>query len=1199
MSRSTKTPCGCCGGASAGRALAEPEYNRPGLPNLTYRAGTYATFREQMLERLAGLKALTTRQPADASIALIDAWAVLADVLTFYQERIANEGYLRTATERRSVLELARLIGYTPRPGVAASVFLAFTVNDAFDGTIPAGTRAQSIPGTGETAQYFETSVDARARDVWNALEPRLTRPQVISPPPDPDLRIDNHLGTNADVVDTVFVRGISTNLKAGDALLLVLSDAPQQQFLRLAERVDAQNDDDRTRIALREAPLAPVGTVEAVVQGFVTRFIDDAPNQFPGSDLAAQASSLLARVRDAAASGPSGVAGPGALSAARAIAAPLQTLHDVAVRRQFTRLEVWLRHIVEMQPALIATLSEFTSEGDEPVTPTPSHAASSLERLTALVPAISRRVSVPPANPLRLARSTASSFAAHADTMPRLIAALKPVAAPFVYSAWAKVEPEHIDLRVYAVRARTGLFASSFPGQSSFNPQTQISSFTPASIANTWHDLLGKGTTALSVIALDAVYDKVVADSWIAVSQPDFSADADATVDRRISYHQVTNVQTMALDTTTGYTAKVSVLTLATPWITAPSNKPSELKRLLAVPFLLRGTVVYAQAEPLELSAVPLDRDVAGDSIELDTVYNGLEPGKWIIVSGERTDIPGVSGVKASELAMIANVSQGAGKESCLALLPKIIPFERLYYISDANADGDRLVVGVPATDLGATLARFPLPGEPNEQFCERVQLCPGVYADAYVPTDEERKGRFAAFATQLIDPLSVDPTHPPVAFPGGVIPANRLDLVFAWRIRRVIAGSETVHTTIQLANALSYTYDSAKVRIYANVVKATHGQTTGEVLGDGDPTQTFQTLALHQKPLTFVPAATPAGADSTLVVRVNEIAWHGTDALIAQGPTDRVYVTTIDGDDRTAVVFGNGEHGARVPTGSSNVKATYRYGIGRGGNVKAWQISQLATHPLGLQGVVNPLPAAGGADRDSIDQARRNAPLVVTALDRLVSLRDYADFARTYAGIGKAHAVRLSDGRTQLVHLTIAGTGDDASDLEVDPGSDVYQNLVIALRTYGDPFQPVQVCSCRVKLLVINAGVRLEADYAFESVEPRIRAALLAGFGVEARDLGQPAFLSEAIALMHAVPGVASVDPVVFDAVADDTTAEQLEQLASTLTVRRFVAADVAHRDPAAPPDADACTRVRPADLVFLTPGIPATLILTEIGA
>src|SRR5260370_6549903 len=47
---------------------------------------------------------------------------------------------------------------YRLRPGVSASVYLAFTVATAFTGDIPVGTRAQSIPGAGETAQFFETS---------------------------------------------------------------------------------------------------------------------------------------------------------------------------------------------------------------------------------------------------------------------------------------------------------------------------------------------------------------------------------------------------------------------------------------------------------------------------------------------------------------------------------------------------------------------------------------------------------------------------------------------------------------------------------------------------------------------------------------------------------------------------------------------------------------------------------------------------------------------------------------------------------------------------------------------------------------------------------------------------------------------------------------------------------------------------------
>jgi hypothetical protein len=72
--------------------------------------------------------------------------------------------------------------------------------------------------------------------------------------------------------------------------------------------------------------------------------------------------------------------------------------------------------------------------------------------------------------------------------------------------------------------------------------------------------------------------------------------------------------------------------------------------------------------------------------------------------------------------------------------------------------------------------------------------------------------------------------------------------------------------------------------------------------------------------------------------------------------------------------------------------------------------------------------------------------------ALDRLVGVEDYSDFARTFAGIGKAAAARLSDGRRQLVDVTIAG----ADDIPIDVNSDLYRNLVQALHQYGDPYLP-----------------------------------------------------------------------------------------------------------------------------------------------
>src|SRR5207248_7763450 len=72
-----------------------------------------------------------------------------------------------------------------------------------------------------------------------------------------------------------------------------------------------------------------------------------------------------------------------------------------------------------------------------------------------------------------------------------------------------------------------------------------------------------------------------------------------------------------------------------------------------------LRNTTVYAQSEELLLAEEPYTADVQDAVIELDELYDGLSSGRWLIVFGERTDIPGTSGVKAGELVMLAGVEQ------------------------------------------------------------------------------------------------------------------------------------------------------------------------------------------------------------------------------------------------------------------------------------------------------------------------------------------------------------------------------------------------------------------------------------------------------------------------------------------------------------------------------------------------------------
>jgi photosystem II stability/assembly factor-like uncharacterized protein len=156
-------------------------------PPVWRRTGAYERLVAMMIEQLprqvipdgpnAGatpLERVNLESQDDLISALVRAWASVADVLFFYQERIANEGYLRTAVEERSIFELARLIGYRPDPGLAAATHLAFTIGEsrgiAPDIVVPAGTRVVSIPSQGDRPQSFETASALSGRAEWNAM---------------------------------------------------------------------------------------------------------------------------------------------------------------------------------------------------------------------------------------------------------------------------------------------------------------------------------------------------------------------------------------------------------------------------------------------------------------------------------------------------------------------------------------------------------------------------------------------------------------------------------------------------------------------------------------------------------------------------------------------------------------------------------------------------------------------------------------------------------------------------------------------------------------------------------------------------------------------------------------------------------------------------------------------------------------------
>lgn len=255
--------CGCCDGIATSTPTGL--FNRAGLSAIAYRIGDYAQFKESLQAGLSSaafpaLAGLRTRDADDYTLGLIDAVSCAADVLTFYQERLINESYLRTATERVSLQEMAKLIGYRLRPGVAAETRLAFALEPpkspppgmppdpgAFvtgiptSLALPSGLQVQSVPGPGEKPQTFETVEDLAARPEWNAVRPWLA-----------EVRNPGFGATEA------WLAGVRNNLKAGDALVFV-DDAflgnpagNNNWDFRLLDSVDTDNDNNRTHVTWR-----------------------------------------------------------------------------------------------------------------------------------------------------------------------------------------------------------------------------------------------------------------------------------------------------------------------------------------------------------------------------------------------------------------------------------------------------------------------------------------------------------------------------------------------------------------------------------------------------------------------------------------------------------------------------------------------------------------------------------------------------------------------------------------------------------------------------------------------------------------------------------------------------------------------------------------------------------------------------------
>ena len=1163
--------CGCLPREDAAPAT----FNRPGLPALDYRIGTHAELLRRMLRRIAGwyppedqhnrpLAELTSRTPDDPAIALLDAWAVVGDVLAFYQERIANEGYLRTATERLSVLQLAREIGYELNPGVAAGTYLVWEVEQRFaiEGQTPpnmppparevlvaGGTKVQSLPGQNEMPQTFETGADLVARSDVNELRPRLTVPQPVS------------LGSRQ-----LYIEGIATGFARGDRVLITApatakglrkkTDLPKE----LAETAPSdvapppgvdisvlevtavvpESDRGRTRLELDVLPKQPPAshppapTVNPPVPD--PPFIPPEPPPLPDVTPAViqppvmvlvprplTTQEILDRILNFAWHNPWLMAeiallgwNPGALIDAINRAhigldlGPVFELVQVVPARDITRptvisvfpkdkteaaanTVVVVRFSEPMNPATamdavtvtdaaknkvdlakaydVATGSvtltlkeghEFGSGGQGNVTYTVSVADTAIDLATP---------------PNSLAGSVTTTFVVPDQTRPKLIDVdpNHPGIVPVEPGELGKTTPgvpvtTHITARFTEVLF--GVSADTF----------FLRDGTGTRVAADWVASDGGKTITLTPRAplapsmhYTATLTEGITDGAAPKPNPIFPVEWSFTTVPRAPVAPKAELAVYGFREKTGFFGNN-----APRWESLP--KPAE------------GTQRAPGHDPWEFSWDDPARSVwvdsqgsslGGDAVRLDREVRGLEGESWAIfetatgaavyyvtnVSATSVADYGISG-RSSRLVL----SQRDGRSPC----------------EGAGAPPDFRVREAAAHVSSERLTLVELPvDEPLHAGDTQIVL------DNMVIGLE--KGRLIALRGELVD------------LPGAIE-------------NEILVLEESIHaggfTTLILERpGLQRTYVRKTVTMSANVVPATHGETVArEVLGGGDGSQANQRFALRKRPLTYVSAITPSGSASTLELRVDGVRWDEAPVLYGLGPRGRRYIVRRSDDGIPSVIFGDGEEGARPPTGAQNIVATYRTGVGTPGALGADRLTLLLQRPLGIASVTNPLATTGAADPQTRDAARENAPLTVLTMERIVSLQDFEDFARAFAGIGKAQAIAIWRGASHVVHLTVAPAGAGV----IQESSALFKSLVGAVHAASEPGLSVQVDLYRRRYFDLEAAVRVEPAYRAADVLDAVRGAVLAAFSFPRRAFSQPVTAAEVIQVIEGVPGV-----------------------------------------------------------------------------
>ncbi|MDP1705258.1 MAG: baseplate J/gp47 family protein, partial [Sulfurimicrobium sp.] len=440
--------------------------------------------------------------------------------------------------------------------------------------------------------------------------------------------------------------------------------------------------------------------------------------------------------------------------------------------------------------------------------------------------------------------------------------------------------------------------------------------------------------------------------------------------------------------------------------------------------------------------------------------------------------------------------------------------------------AGGDRVIGETGAGQYSVLVVKEV--SQRESDFTLRFVTAPATLARLYGPMqDSLRPQDYNVNATALVSPLLLE-------MPGGALSAllkvgrrvvlEQVDSSGAslkgWSAKLMSVDAASGAITLDSMPPASDGYTLGNTVVRANVAMAGHGEGKPvKILGSGDATRSFQNFTLAEKDVAFIAdSAMASGVAAAIEIKIGDQVWQQVSTLDDSEPTDAHYTARLSEEGHVRIAFGDGQHGRRLPTGSSNIRVGYRVGAGLGGILAAGSLEKPVKPHVLIDKVRQPVASSGGNDREPLASLRSNAPAALFTLERAVSVEDYGRLAERNSSVWQARALRLPNQGAQQERIRV---------VVVPAGGGALGELATTLRDFLEahdlPGTRVEVVNHVAVPFDLDITVQVDSSqYVPEEVRSDVQAALLEAFALRQRRLGQPLYPSEVIAVVEAVEGV-----------------------------------------------------------------------------